>query len=475
MLFGLISFPIFTRILTEAEYGIMSFVATTLALVSAITKGGLSGGIVRFYTDYSETDDTRTLFSSTILFRGLFSCSLSVVVYLLILKIAPSYFGINPLYVPYFIIMAPYVFLYPMNVIMQNLLRISGKTIFYSITLMLQKGCPVIFSVLMVLYIVGQFSGYFIGLVLGETLVSLVIFSWFFLTYKVDIKKVSGKLTRDLFGFGFPLLLSELCYLLLSYVDRYLILAFQGEGSLGVYSVGHNMAFYLSAIIMMPLSSAIVPLYVTTYKNEGREKTEAFLSKTAHYMLILIIPACFGYHAVSRDLLIAVASQKYASAADFSTIILIGSCCFGMHSLFSAGLFLQKKTGQMSAILFIGFVANILMNLFLLPKYGVIGAAYASLAGYIIVVTLMAIFATRYIAIKINGGHILYYCISSLAMFLAVSQIETGSHFINLMTKMIAGVVIIVPVVLYKEKEVLDRLITIGRQGLSRLNKGAEC
>ncbi len=472
-LFGLISFPIFTRILTQEEYGIMSFVATTIALVVAIAKGGLSGGIVRFYTEYNDTQDQRAIFSSTIFFRGLISVSISVVLYLVVLQFAPAYLGFREAYIPYLTIMSVYVFIHPMNMIVQNVLQISGKTILYNIILVIERGCPILFSILMILYVRRQFSGYFIGLVLGEACVSLVLFAWFFSKYNVNIRKVSGSLALALFGFGFPLLLSEISYLLLSYVDRYLILAFQGEGALGIYSVGHNMAFYLSAVIMFSLTSSMVPLYITTYKNEGREKTEAFLSKVTHYMLIVLIPAWFGYLAVSRDLFIALASPKYESAATFSAIILLGSFCFGMNSLFSAGLFLQKKTKQMSAILFVGFVINISMNLLLLPKYGLMGAAIASLVGYIIVVTLTVFFSTRYIAIKISMAHTLYYCVLSGVMFLVISQIETGSHLINLIVKVICGILLIIPGVLYKEKEVRNNLITIGRQGLSRFNKGA--
>jgi len=474
-LFGFISFPVFTRVLTQEEYGIMSLVATTMVLVVAFAKGGLSGGIVRFYAEYNESHEQRTLFSSTIFFQGLILSAVSVLIYLLALLFAPTVLGIKKTYVPYFMMMSVYVFIRPMNIIVLNVLQTSGKTIFFNVVAVIEKGCPIIFCVPMVLYIIGQFSGYFMGLVLAEGVVSLVLFVWFFATYEVDIKKVSGKLALDLIGFGLPLLLSEISYFFLTYVDRYLILSFQGEGALGLYSVGQNMAFYVFGIMMLSLTSSIVPLYVTTYRNEGREKTEEFLSKVTHYMLLLMIPAWFGYYAVSKDIFIAFASEKYAPAASISTIILLGSFCFGMNSLFSAGLFLQKKTRQMSAILFAGFVVNISANLLLLPKYGVLGSAIASLVGYIVVVTLMAILSNRYIAIKISGTHIFYYLILSAGMFFVLSYIETGSHWWNLIVKLTCGVMIVVPGVLYKEKEVLDKLIVIVRSGLSHFSKGALC
>ena len=457
-LFGFISFPVFTRILTQGEYGIMSLVATTIALLVALTKGGLSGGIVRYYAEYNTSQEQRDIFSSTIFFRGLIIACIAVLLYLLVLQFPPTLLGLNEEIVSYFMIMAVYVFIRPMNIIVLNLLQTSGKTILFNIVTILERGAPVFFSILLLLYVIGQFAGYFGGLVLGELTVSLVLFIWFFSTYKVNIKKVSYKLSLDLISFGLPLLLSEILYLLLSYLDRYLIFALKGEDALGVYSVGHNMAFYVSNILMVSLTSTIIPLYTSTYQNEGREKTEAFLSKAVHYMLILLIPTWFGYCALAEDIFIDFTSEKYASAAAFSPIILLGSFCFGMNSIFSAGLFLQKKTKQISAILCAGFVVNILTNLLLIPKYGVLGSAFASLLGYVVVMILTIIFSNRHIAITVSFTHILYYLGLSGGMFFILSQIEMESHWFNLIVKVVCGAAIITLGALYKEKEVLERL-----------------
>ncbi len=449
--------------------------ATTMSLAVCFAKGGISGGVIRFYEEYSESPDQRNLFSSTILIRSLILSAGCVIIYLIALLFAPTFLGLKRIYTPYFITMSVYLFIRPLNILIENVLRASGKTLFYNVVSIIEKGCPPILTVLMVLYVVGQFSGYFIGLVLAEMIVSLVLFTWFFSTHKIYIRSVSKKVAMDLAAFGFPLLLSEILYLLVSNVDRYLILFFQGEGTLGLYSVGYNMAFFLSNMILFPLTFSIVPLYVSIYRNEGQERTEVFLNKVTHYMILLLIPAWFGYYAVSRDLFIAFASKKYEYASAFSALILLGSFCYGMNSIFSAGLFLQKKTRQMSACLFVGFLVNVLGNILLLPKYGVVGASVASLVGYLIVVALMAVLSHRYIVLKISISHILYYLVLSLCMFIVLSQIETHNHWINLILKIMCGVIIIIPGVLYKEREVLDKVSGIARQGLNRFSGRAAC
>ena len=47
-LFGLITFPILTRVLTKEQYGILGLVSTTMLVGVAIGKAGLSDGVIRF-------------------------------------------------------------------------------------------------------------------------------------------------------------------------------------------------------------------------------------------------------------------------------------------------------------------------------------------------------------------------------------------------------------------------------------------
>ena len=83
-----------------------------------------------------------------------------------------------------------------------------------------------------------------------------------------------------------------------------MIVAYYGEEVLGLYSVGYNLASYLSNIIMFSLSYTVVPIYVDIYEKDGKEKTEEFLQRCLHYLIIAVIPVFFGYLAISNDLLL---------------------------------------------------------------------------------------------------------------------------------------------------------------------------
>jgi O-antigen/teichoic acid export membrane protein len=258
--------------------------------------------------------------------------------------------------------------------------------------------------------------------------------------------------------FGAPLLISELSYLLLTYVDRYMIMAYMGEGALGVYSVGSNLASYVNDLIMFSLSYAVIPIYIGIYEKEGKEKTEAFLSKCLHYLLIAVMAVFAGYAATIEDLLSVLASEKYLAAAGFSPIILLGCFFLGMNSILRAGLYLRKDTISILAIMISSLVLNIILNMFMIPAYGVTGAAVSQLISCSFAALLTITLSFRHIFIKVELKTVLYYAALSTLMYLAVFRIATPFAPLTLLVKFALGTAIIAAGVLYREKEILAAL-----------------
>lgn len=454
LLLGLITFPIFTRLLSRDDYGILGLVTTTIAIAVAFAKGGISDGIIRLYKENADSQERLSTFTSTVLTRGLTLSVLVTVIYLVGFPYLHQQLGIQEKYIICFMIMGVYLLVRPLNIMVFNYLRATGKTFFYNSITIFNKTVAIALSLIFLLYIFQDLYGYFVGIVVAEFIMSAILFHWLFTNYKIVPGKVSGELTLKLVKFGIPLLISEFSYLILTSVDRYMLVAYHGEAVLGLYFVGYNMASYLSDLVMFPLSYALVPLYVDLYVKDGREKTEKFLSTCLNYFFIGIIPLCVGYLAVSKDLIITLASNKYADAAEFSPLILFGLVFFGMNTILNAGLYLEKKTLQILLINFAAASINIVMNAILVPTYQVTGAAVATFVACITASVLTVLLSFRYIVVKVNIKTIIYYLTLSAIMFLCISWINTNTAWVNLLAKTALGIVIIVTGTLVRENEI---------------------
>jgi O-antigen/teichoic acid export membrane protein len=457
-LFSFITFPIFTRVLTKEQYGILGLITTTMLFGVALAKAGLSDGIIRFYHEYSKVPEKRDTFSSTVMARGFLLSVLTTLAYILIFPLFPKYLKISGSYTPCFMIMAVSLFISPLNVIVMRLLRVNDKTVFINVMNIVERSISVGLSLTLFLYVFRAFYGYFIGVVLAELIMSGVLFTWFFRHYRITPSLISQELSLKLIKFGAPLLLSELSFLLMSYADRYLIAAILGEQALGLYAVGYNIAMYIGNSIMFSLSYSMVPIYVEIYGEEGREKTEVFLRKCLRYLLIAIIPMWFGYMAISKELFITLASEKYAAAAKFSPLILLAYFFMAMVAVFNAGFYLKKKTMLTFLIVFSVIILNIGLNLILLKRLELLGASISILVSCIVMAIVTLIVSSRYIRVRVEMGTILFYLGVSCIMFLVVSQIDTGVHWMNLILKIITGVVLVGLGILFRENEIREHV-----------------
>lgn len=465
LLLGFVTFPILTRLLTREDYGILGLVTNTVAIATAVAKGGLSDGIIRFYREYAASPERLTLFTSTVLARGVLLAAAVVGIYIVVVPYVNELVGVDTRYLDCFLIMALYLFVRPLNIIVLNYLRAVEKIFLLNVVNVVAKVLGIVLAFGLLLVVIGELYGYLLGIALAELGATIYLARWLLTNYRFEMTQISGRLTLDLIKFGLPLLLSELAYLLLSFSDRYMIVAYHGQDVLGLYTVGYNVPSYINDLVMFSLSYAVVPIYTDLYLREGRQPTETFLSRSLNYYFMIMIPVCVGYAAVSQDILDTLASPKYDEAAVFSPIILVGLMFLGMNSILYAGLYLQKRSGQILAVMSCAVAINIGVNLALLPRYGAMGAAIASLVACVASSLLMAALSWRYLRPTISFATIIYYSASSAVMYLAVTEIQTGHHWANVAVKVPLGVTIMAIATIVREKEI--------RSYIWRLVKGA--
>lgn len=438
MLVGLVSFPIFTRVLSTEDYGTMSLISVFVSVAVAVAKGGLSDGIIRFYGEYASTNRLPT-FTSTVVFRGLVLVTLVTGVYVAMSADLHDLLGIPDTAAIAFLLMAVALFIRPMNIIVLNFLRATGRTLFYNLTSVTLKVLSVALGVTLLLIFDHHIAANFAGIVISEILGALVLWRWFAKNYSVAPSNVSSQLAWTLMGFGLPLLATELGYLLLLYTDRYILAMFHGPATLGVYTVGYSLPQYISDLVLFSVSYSVVPIYTDLYNRKGPAETQAFLGSALKYYVMGILPLVVGYAAVSRDAVVFLASDKYAAAAEFSPIIVTGLAFLGMNYILYAGLYLEKRSKLILLSMAVALMMNIVMSLLLVPRHGSWGASIAMLIACATSSLMTSVLSFRHLPIKLPYGAFLKYGLASFVMWWGLSMIETGSPLGNLAVKIPAG------------------------------------
>jgi len=217
---------------------------------------------------------------------------------------------------------------------------------------------------------------------LNATVYLLIKMALLFITYLVMNKNISHKfrfsfniklLTAE-FKFGIIIFFSSLFIFLNYRTDQFLINNYIGADQLGIYSIGVMFAEMIYLIPISIQSSLDSKLYNLTDNHSERKKVLTITIKYTFYICLFISLISM----LLTPLIHIVYGESFAKAESVTVIMLIG-VVFASIAKVSASYFVTLGKPQVHLTMTtISFVANLLLNLNFIPKFGIMGAALAS-------------------------------------------------------------------------------------------------
>ena len=423
---SVVSFPLFTRLFTVGEYGVLGLVNVTLGLLVGIGKLGLQKSIVRFHAEIEagqRRGDRVTLFS-TVLF-GMLGVGILIVAGTVptVLALPGGIWGETDAR-HLLVLAAPLVLVRVVDSAMLNLVNAEQRSAFYSVVTVIRKYLGLALVAAVLLLVRRGLVAFFVATTVAEALAVLWLVGHFARQGLFDVRYVSPALFMAMLGFGLPLLASELSSVLLTMGGRYIILARLGARPLGSYSAAYNFCDYLQGILTLAFSQAVVPIYLRIWEQQGREATERFLGQVVRYYAMLALPVLGGLAAVGPELLRLLASDRYGVSAPLFGFIVGGMLLAGGAPLFSAGIYIDKLTRVVMWAVLGAALVNIGLTAALVGPLGIEGAALATLVSYIMFAVVTAVRGRRVVHVRVPWLDVARYAAMTLAMFLAVRAIR---------------------------------------------------
>jgi len=185
-------------------------------------------------------------------------------------------------------------------------------------------------------------------------------------------------------SYGLPVALSLICALALATTDRFLIAAFLGEASVGVYQAGYSLANRTLDVIFIWLGAAGGPALIVALERGGASALAKAAREQAGLMLALALPASLGLALVARPLAeVMVGPALRDGAAAVTPWIAASSLFAGLTTYYTHQAFtLGRRTGLLLLAMIVPAVLNITLNLWLIPRFGLTGALVATTASY---------------------------------------------------------------------------------------------
>jgi len=194
--------------------------------------------------------------------------------------------------------------------------------------------------------------------------------------------KYNAKVAKELMISAWPLLLSALTIILYMRVDQIMIKSLLGVEHLGLYSAVARIyeGWLMIAVI---LSASLLPAIIKS-KNQSQEIYEKRLTYLFALVFWLCILVSVFVSIIGNDLIILTFGSEYSASALTFTIIMWSSSFAALGSVSNRYLVAEKMEKKIALRTFIALMINIVLNFILIPRYGIEGAAIATLVCLIV-------------------------------------------------------------------------------------------
>lgn len=175
-----------------------------------------------------------------------------------------------------------------------------------------------------------------------------------------------------------PFALSGIFVRVYSYIDTVLLQHMKGDLVVGWYSVPYKIT-YAFQFLPMALSAAVYPALSFAWRN-NKEQMKWIFERAVRYSILLALPIAFGISALAPEIILTIYGQEFANSILPLKISIFGLIFIFLY--FPVGALLNAMDRQSTNTFFMGItmVANIILNLFLIPRYGAVGASIAAVA-----------------------------------------------------------------------------------------------
>jgi O-antigen/teichoic acid export membrane protein len=367
--------PVYTRYLSPADYGVLELLGMTLDVIGMITGVGLVTGVFKFFSEAEDPKEKRVVISTA----AIGAATLAGLTTLLGLAISPELskliFGstANQGYLRLYFLL---FFLQNLEYVPLLLIRAENRSVmFVSINvakLIVMLSLNILFIVHYGLKIEGAIASSIIAFALSSIGLST------YMIRQIGLHFSREKL-RQLLSFGSPLVLWWLGSFVLVFSDRYFVNHYQGTAEVGIYSLAYKFAFLLHALAYGPFETIWTAQRFEVAKRP--DATELY-TRVFLYLNLIIGGMALVLSLFVRDFLRVMSDPAFLPAYRLVPLLIAAQVVFIWADFWTLGIYIRGKTNAMAAGAMVLVPITLLLNFLLIPRWGMFGAAWATMAAY---------------------------------------------------------------------------------------------
>ena len=382
----------YTGVLTPSDYGTADLIMQTANLLLPVVSLGITNGVFRFALDRKE--HRKSIFSA-----GLYTILLGS---LILLAAGPLLSRSEDLH-EYVELICAYTLASCLHSLCAQYIRAEGKTALFAGQGIFNTALVIWFNILFLqVFRLGVF-GYVMSVVVADGICTgyLVLREKL---WKLLVPKPDDSVTKAMLRYSIPLIPATIFWWITSVSDRYMVTWFLGAEANGLYAVACKIPTILSL-----LSTIFMEAWQFSAISEAtvdREVHIRFYSQVWGFFLSAMVLVGSVMIVLCRLEIRVLAARSYYAAWQYVPVLAM-AMVFSAFSSFMNSVYVVMEKSHLSLWTAVwGAGANILMNLWMIPRIGIQGAAIATLVSYLMCFGIRAVSARRLIPFRLYPGRL---------------------------------------------------------------------
>ena len=404
-LVNLLLIPLYTRNLSQDQFGEFDLIMSVQMLLSLVITLGVHSGMIRFFNEFADKNGLKNTALTFAILWGMVCISAAWAASPWVTSLVFRAGGDAGLFIPYVVMISVVSCL---NVIYSS---------YYSMQFKAVKSSGIQFSVVLLTFALALY--FFLHLRMGVVgilraqLVSNVVV--FLILFALNLGSFRFMLKRDpirkMLGYGTGLLLGDISAWVLSLSDRFLIKGYLSLSSVAVYSIGYKIGMLINPAFITPFMSVFTAFKFKAYKDEDCPEKIRKMFRIYNFLGWLCV---LGLTLFADMAVRLVATEAYGGAGGLVPLIAFSYFLSGSLAFYSLGLHIANKMRINYLISLLAAVINVACNIVLIPWLGIYGSALATVISYAVTSAVFYHYGSKYYPLGLG----IFYPYKYLALYL---------------------------------------------------------
>ena len=411
----LLLMPLYTRFLTDAQYGAADLITTTSNLLAPFIMLSVNEAIIRFGMDKNENKNQ------------VFSIGLSTLLtgFALFCLLAPLMLRIRMLS-SYTLLIYLYVFAASLKGVTAQFVRSIGLIKLYAFDGFLSTVTTVVLNVVFLVSFSWGAAGYVLSIILSNLISVIFLFAVAHLKQYVHLRGIDKKLRRAMLRYSIPLIPTTMFWWITTASDRYFVTWYHGEAANGLYAAAHKLPAILTLVSLVFYQA----WQISAVSEAGSGvKTTRFYNRIYEYYSSLLFLAASGIILICRPFTAIWLSEAFYDSWRFVPFLTTAEVFSTLITFLGSFYMVTKRNATVPLAVAVGAGMNIGLNYLFVPTYGALGAAGATVASYSVAFLCRGIDVRRVVKLRLRPVR------SALSLLLLICQsglllLEVGPGFL---------------------------------------------